>query len=141
MAAATKNAGYPDFTKMFSDMKMPQMDFNALFSIQRRNFEAASAASQMLTEGVRAVSRRQAEILQSGTEELLQTAREIWTSTSPEANASKQSDLAKGLMENSMSNVRELTEMATKSSAEAVDVLNKRFMENFEELNKMTGTK
>lgn len=134
----TTNA-YPDFTKMFAEFKTPAFDYNALFSLQRRNIEAFTAANQALTDGVRVLSRRQAEIMQNSIDEALNGVRDVMSATTPEANASKQTETVRKLVENTVTNARELAEMASKSNTEAFDVLNKRFVESLDEWTKLAS--
>jgi phasin family protein len=120
----------------FADLFKNAFDFNQLFSTQRRNIEALSAANQAFVEGVQAVSRRQAEVIRENVEDLLKASKDIMTSGTPETNLSKQSELTKQIFENTLSNLREVTEMVTKSGFEAFDVLNKRAAESLEEISK-----
>lgn len=133
--ATTKQQTFPDFTKVFADFKVPAVDFTGLFTIQRRNVEALSAANQAVAESVQALSRRQAELVQEQVEEILQTAKEVLSSNSPEAGVAKQADFAKKLMSTSFNNFREVAEMASKSNAEVLDVLSERAMKSIEEIN------
>ena len=116
------------------------LDFNQLFSTQRRNIEALSAANQVVVEGAQAVTRRQAEVMRENVEELLRASRELMTTGSPESNLSRQAEFAKNIVENTLTNLREVTEMITKSGFEAFDVLNKRAAESLEEINKASHT-
>ncbi len=131
----SKTKNYADFMKSFSDFTVPAMDFNSFFALQRRNIEAFSAANQVVSEGVQAISRRQAEIMQAQIEDMLKTAREVLSSGSPEASATKQADYAKALLEQSMVYAREIAEMASKSNVEALDIINKRVVDSLEDFN------
>ena len=139
--ANTQNFG--DFMKVFGEFK--PLDFNQVFSMQRRNMEAFSAANQAVTEGVQAASRRQAEVAREGVEQFLKASKDLFTGSSPEMSAAKQVDFAKNMFEATLNNMREVSEMFTKSSYEAFDVLNKRAAENMDEMAKFapkkTGTK
>src|SRR4051812_13393186 len=110
----------------FTDLFKNAFDFNQLFSTQRRNIEALSAANQAVVEGAQAISRRQAEVIRSNVGDVLKASKDILTSGTPETNLTKQADLAKVIFENTLSNLREITETVTKSGFEAFDVLNKR---------------
>jgi len=123
------------YNNPFSDMFKNTFDFNQLFSTQRRNIEALSAANQAVVEGVQAISRRQAEVVRSNVEGVLKASKDILTSGTPEGNLTKQAALAKTMFEDTLSNLREITETATKSGFEAFDVLNKRMAESLEELS------
>src|SRR3954471_19092114 len=94
----------------FNDMFKNAFDFNQLFSTQRRNIEALSAANQAVVEGAQAISRRQAEVIRENVEGMLKASKDILTSGTPESNLSKQADLAKSIFENTLSNLREISE-------------------------------
>lgn len=128
-----------NYNNAFSDLFKNAFDFNQLFSTQRRNIEALSAANQAVVEGAQAISRRQAEVIRSNVEDALKASKEILTTGTPETNLTKQSDYAKSIFENTLTNLREITEMATKSGFEAFDVLNKRAAETLEEISKAAG--
>src|SRR5271154_2014520 len=106
----------------FTDMFKNAFDFNQLVSTQRRNIEALSAANQVVVEGAQAISRRQAEVIREGVEDVLKASKDILTSGTPENNLTKQSELAKSIFETTLANLRDITETATKFSFEAFDV-------------------
>jgi phasin family protein len=130
---------YADFMKQFSEYKMPAFDMNSLFSVQRRNVEAFSAANQLMAESVQAITRRQAEVMRTSMEGMMKASKDVMSSGSPEASSTKQADYAKSIMEESLTNMREISEMAAKSSFEAFDMLNKRTSESIEELNQVVS--
>lgn len=123
----------------FTDLFKNAFDFNQLFATQRRNLEALSAANQAVVEGAQAIARRNAEVIRANTENMLRASKDIMTSGTPDSNISKQSDFAKAIFENTLSNLREISETATKSSFEAFDVLNKRMAESLEEISAASG--
>lgn len=125
--------------KIFGDFKTPAFDFNRLFEIQRRNLEAFAAANQVVAEGAQAIARRQAEVLRSGVDRVVEASKQAVSGGTPEISVEKQAALSKTLIEGSLANVREMSEMVTKSSFEAFDVLNKRMSESFEELSKVSA--
>jgi phasin family protein len=128
------------YNNPFSDLFKNSFDFNQLFATQRRNIEALSAANQAVVEGVQAISRRQAEVVRSNVEGVLKASKDIMSSGTPESNLTKQAELTKSIFENTLSNLREITETATKSGFEAFDVLNKRMAESLEEISSAAAT-
>ena len=114
-------------------------DVNQLAAIQRRNLEALAAANQVIVEGAQEIVRRQTEVIRGQVEQVMSTSRDMFNTTSPETNIERQSELTKTIFENAMTNLREITEMATKSSFEAYDLLNKRAAENMEELSRASA--
>jgi len=133
---ATQNP-FADAMKFWSDFKTPQVpafDVNSVVAFNRRNAEAASAASQAFAESMQNITRRQAELARAQVEKVLKTTKDMLTGGSPEVNTSKQVELAKTIFENSLSNLREVSELATKSGFEVFDVINRRAAESLDEI-------
>jgi len=128
-----------NFTNPFADMFKNTFDFSQLASNGRKNVEATSAACQVVIEGAQAISRRQAEVIRDNVENVLKASKDLLTSGTPETNLTKQADFAKTIFETTLSNLREITEMATKSSFEAFDVLNQRAAETMAEVGAATS--
>lgn len=109
------------------------VDVNNLMAMQRRNVETVSAANQAAAEGLQAIMRRQAEIVQSGASDLFQLIKDMSVSTNHDNAAVKQANFMKTSIESAVSNVRELAEMANKSALEVFDILGNRVAENISE--------
>jgi len=122
-----------DFANMMQDFKVPGVDVEAMMSTQQRNLAALQAANNLALEGMQAVAKRQAEILQSSMEEYGKAAQELMTA-SPEDKVGKQAELAKQAFEHAVSNMRELSEMVSKAQVEALETINKRVAQSFEEI-------
>ena len=122
----------------FSEFFKNKFDFDQIVSTQRKNIETLSAATQIAVEGAQAVSRRQAEVIRSNVEDALKASKDLLTSGTPETNLTKQADFAKSFFESALSNLREVTEMVTKSGFEAFDIINKQAAENLETISKST---
>ncbi len=135
--ATNKNANYFDmFSKSFGDFRMPSVDYNAFFAIHRRNAEAAANANQLATENVKAANQRFTEIVKSNIEDSISAMRDVWTAGSPDASAAKQAEISKSFFQKNMNYAKELAEMASKSSIEVMDVVNRRVAESIEEVTK-----
>ncbi|HEX4504108.1 MAG TPA: phasin family protein [Alphaproteobacteria bacterium] len=134
MAGPTNPFLENDFTKLFSEFKVPGFDMQSLVATQRRNIEAVSHANQLAVEGVQAVMRRQSEILRQMVEESTSSLKDLMAHGAPEAKIAQQTDLVKAAFEKALANLRELTEMVAKSNTEAADVLTKRIGESLTEL-------
>src|SRR3954468_24323841 len=80
-----------DFTRMFSEMKMPAVpDMEALLAAHKRNMEALSSANRIALEGAQAVAKRHMEIMQQTMAELSETMRSLAEpSEGPQAKAAK----------------------------------------------------
>lgn len=134
---ATTNP-YADVLKFWNDYKAPQFqafDFGQSLNTARRNAEAVTAAGQAVAESYQAIARRQAELARAQVEKVLKSTKDMLVNGSPEINTTKQVELAKSVFESSLNNLREVSELVTKSGFEVFDVLNKRASESLEELN------
>lgn len=128
------------YNNPFNDSFKNMWDFNQLFSTQRRNIEALAEINQTIVEGAQAISRRQAEVARDNVENVLKASKDMLTGGSPENSIAKQADFTKAIFENTLSNLREVSEMLTKSSFEAFDVLNKRTAESLEEITRASNS-
>jgi phasin family protein len=123
-----------DFTRMFSEFRIPGFDIDSLVASQRRNIEAVQAANQLAIESVQAIMRRQTEIFRQMVEESSAGLRELMITGAPEQKIAQQTELVKTTFEKAIANLRELTEMVAKSNTEAADILTKRIGESLVEL-------
>jgi phasin family protein len=123
-----------DFTRIFSEFRVPGFDVETLVASQRRNLEAVQAANQLAVESVQAIVRRQTEIFRQMVEESSVALRDLMTTGAPEQKIAQQTDLVKSTFEKAIANLRELTEMVAKSNTEAADILTKRIGDSLVEL-------
>jgi phasin family protein len=128
------NKAAGEFGKFFINGKAPLFDVEAAIAAQRKNVEALTAANRVAFEGVQAVFRRQAELVRESVDELSKASKEFTTAGSTEDKLVKQAELAKTAFETALANVRELSEIVQKAGEEAVSVLSKRVVDNFDEV-------
>ncbi|MCI5049505.1 MAG: phasin family protein [Rickettsiales bacterium] len=132
----TKNP-FADYQKAFSEFKVPNLDMNQAVAFNRRNAEAFSTASSVLAESAQAVSRQQVESARANYEQVLNAAKKMMVSGSPEINPSTQAELARSLFESSLNNLRDISELVSRTGFMAFDVINKRTAESLEEISEM----
>ena len=123
-----------DLNKMFGDLRVPGVQVDTLLESQRRNFEAVAEANRITIEGVQAIAQRQAEILRESLEESSKLVEKMSGDQTPEQRAARQLEVMKNAMETALANMRELSEMATKSSNDALDTINARVTQSLDEL-------
>lgn len=134
-AMAQARGAAEEFTKMFTDMKLPAVpDMEALMTAHRRNMEALSAANRIALEGAQAVARRHMEIMQQTMAELTETMRTLASVETPAEKAAKQAELLKSAYERAMQNAREIGDLIQKSNGEALALLNRRFADAMDEI-------
>jgi phasin family protein len=128
-------ADFGDFGKLFADMKLPAVpNMEALITASRRNMETLTAANKVALEGAQAVARRHMEIMQQSMAELTDAVRAMSSVEAPQAKAAKQAELLKQAYERAVSNIKEIGDLIQHSNAEAVKLLNARFVEAMDEV-------
>ena len=123
-----------DFTRLATDFRIPGVDWQELMATQQKNLAALSKANQLLLEGAQAVMQREMEILQRAMTEVMVASQDLMKDGDPQAGAQRRFDMAKASFETAISNMRELAEMAGKSNREALEVINQRALEGFDEI-------
>ena len=124
-----------DVSGFFANLKLPLMpDMAALMAAQQRNIEAMNQAYQVTQQSGQELTRRHMEIMQQTMVELRETMQSIASPETPQAKASKQAELLKNAYERAVTNMKEFSETIQHANAEALDVLNKRFVEAVNEV-------
>lgn len=123
-----------EFAKMADRYQVPGLDVEALGESHRRNVEALTAANRTAVEGVRALAKRQAAIMQETLDAAKEAFGQLGKSGSPQEAAAKQAVIAKQAFETAVANAHELGEMVAKSNAEAADVITGRIAEGLDEI-------
>ena len=128
-------ADFGEFGKLFADMKLPAVpDMEAFVSASRRNMETLTAANRVALEGAQAVARRHMEIVQQSMAEMTEAVRAMSSVEAPQAKAAKQAELLKQAYEHAVANMKEISDLIQHSNAEAVKLLNARFVEALDEV-------
>lgn len=137
-AADAGRAGMAEFSRMFSDMKIPAMPgMEDFLAAHRRNMEVLSAANRVALEGAQTVAKRHMEIVQQTMQEMTETIRDLSSPESPQARAAKQAELVKQGYERAVAHIKELTDLIQRSNGEAVGILNQRFTEALDEVKQI----
>ena len=123
-----------NIAKLTEQFNVPGVDADAIVNMQRKNIEAITAANRLAIEGAQALVQRQGEIIRETLQETSKAVSELATVEGPDAKFSKQAELAKAAYEKAVGNLRELTEMSTKSNTQAAEVLSARVSEGLDEL-------
>jgi phasin family protein len=129
-----------EFTKLFTDMKLPNMGgAEALMAAYQRNVEALSAANRIAMEGAQTVAKRHMELMQQTMAELTETLRGLASPGAPQEKAAEQAELLKRAYERAVANTQEMSEVIRRANAEAVDLLNKRIAEALDEVKSLVA--
>jgi phasin family protein len=134
-AMASRPPSNMDFTKYFAEMKLPMLpDAEAFLVANRKNLETLSAANRIALEGAQAVARRHMEIVQSNMAELTEAMKALATADAPQAKAAKQAELLKQAYQHAVAHMKELSDLIQQSNAEALSLINHRFVEAMDEV-------
>lgn len=126
-----------ELSKMVKQYKMPGVDLDSVVASQKKNLEALTSANRVAFEGLQAIAKRQAEILNETMNEASKAVDQLSKAGSPADVAAKQAELAKGAFERALSNMRELAEMVTKSQQDATNTINARISSSLDELKEL----
>lgn len=127
-----------EVTKMLGQYKIPGVDMDTVVASQKKNVEALVAANRTVVEGVQAVMKRQAEMMQEAMAEMTKAVETMSKSaTSPQALVGAQVDLVKGGLERTFASLQEIAQMVSKSQTEASTKINARITSSLDELKQL----
>jgi|TARA_Y100000294_G_scaffold162107_2_gene167011 phasin family protein len=129
-----------EFAKIADRYNVPGFDVTAVLEAQRRNVEALTAANQAATEGVRALAKRQSEILQQSLDAGNKAFAKLGEAGSPRDAAANQAQIAKQVFDKAVANTGELTALVAKTNAEAAEVITARIAEGLDEIQEQAET-
>jgi phasin family protein len=128
-----------EFTKAFSQFKLPGVDMNGIVAAQQKNLDALTAANQTAIAGFQAVAARQAEMMQQAVEASKAAAEDLMKSGTPQEAAVKQVELVKTTFEKTLTDVTEIAEMLAKSTNEANAAIKQRISDSLEEMKTLAA--
>lgn len=121
------------FADMGKQMRVPQIDYEALLESHRKNIEAMQRSAAVLAEGGRAVFAKQQEILSEVMQETRQLIADFKPAGSAQEVAAKQAELARRAFDATVKNTKDIAELIQKSSSEAPKIIFERMRESVAE--------
>jgi phasin family protein len=108
-----------------------------MFASQRKNVEAMVQANRLAFDGVQTVWRRQLDFIQEAVEGLTTFVGDFLPPPGPlNEKFAKHAEYSKQAFEKNLANARELTELATKATSDAMNIINQRFCEGLGEVRR-----
>lgn len=133
-----KQSQAPSFMDMFEkfghDLKIPNVDINAILDHHRKNLEALEKSAKATASGANALLNRQREMLQETLSEATEMAKNYRAPGNAQDLLSKQTEFAKKTFESAVTNAGEVAELVKKSGTESIDILRSRIKEAMEEV-------
>jgi phasin family protein len=133
--AGAKKSGFAVFNTANNGLPFSGPGVETMFASQRRNVEAIVQANRLALDGVQAVWRRQLDFIQEAVEGLTTHVVGLAPPSGPlNEKFAKHAEYSKLAVEKNLANARELAEIATKTTSDAVNIINQRFCEGLGEL-------
>jgi len=141
MADPKQPFDFNDLSKRLGELKFPEIDWQELMAAQQKNWAALGQANKVWLEGTQKVVQREVEILQSALAEAAEASRDLMKEGDARTAAEKRLEHAKSSFEKAISNIREISDAATRANRDALEVIQKRAIEGFDEIRTLIKTK
>ena len=105
----------------------------------RKDLQALMEANERSYQGLQAVVARQTEMLKASIVEWQGTVKGM-SPADPRENLAKLDAMGKAAFKQALDDIRELSELAAKSQAEAFDIVSQRIRANVDEVSKLLKT-
>jgi phasin family protein len=148
-ARKTRTTGIPSpaeiqdaMTKPFKGMAERLQDLplagaaGAIVESGRKDLQALVKANEKSYQGLQAVVQRQTEMLKSSIEDWQSTVKGL-PGSDPREGMAKLDAMGKAAFKQALDDIRELSEMAAKSQADAFEVVRQRIRDNVDEVSKL----
>ena len=122
-----------DWTKAWSIPRFPTLNIEALLEVHRKNADALTTANQVVFDGLKTLAECERDLFKSTFDEYTKVTSDVLTGASVEERATKQVEGAGHIYASSVARFLELSDIAVKTSVSAVDILNARATEVFDE--------
>ncbi|SUS06964.1 Magnetic particle membrane-associated GTPase P16 (PHA granule-associate protein, Phasin family) [Candidatus Defluviicoccus seviourii] len=126
-----------EFSNAMKQYRLPGVNIEAVVESQKKNLEALTSANRVAFEGLQAVAKRQAEILQETMNEASKAVDSVAKAGSPPEMAAKQLEIAKQAFDKAIGNMRELAEMVAKANEAAASTVNTRISATLDEIKEL----
>ena len=135
MAKQPESDSFMDmFGRFGRDLKLPNVDVEAILSHHRKNLEALEKSARASAAGATSLLSRQREMLEDTLREVTDMAQSYRAPGNPQELMTKQTEFARKSFEVALKNAGEVAELVKKSGAESVDILRTRIKEAMEEI-------
>jgi hypothetical protein len=122
-----------EFTKVWSIPKFPMFNIEALLEVHRKNVAAWTQANRVVFEGLTTFAQRERVLLQTTVDDYASVTRDLLNGASVKERATKQVEGAGRIYASRVAHFVDLSNVAVKTNVSAVDILNARVTEMFDE--------
>ncbi len=128
-----------DFTKALANLKLPEVDTEAMVNAQRKNMDALVEANKAAAAGYQDLFRKQMEIFEATMAEAQQHLKSLDATKIDPERAKAQGELARAAFEKALANMQTLAESAQKANSEAYEIVTARVKESLAEMRDLAG--
>jgi hypothetical protein len=125
---------YTDLTKAWVNFGLPLHNIGVLFEAHRKNAAALTSANRVIFNGLKTLAQHQADFFKTTIGDYRKLSSDVVAGRSKEEGATNQADTTRRVYLSSVGHVRELSDIAVRANVTAVDILNARITEAFDEL-------
>ena len=129
-----------DFAKAFENYQSLPFDWSILLETQRKNIQALTDAQQKTYEALQTIMQRQGEVLSNLVEQNGKLAQDIMGEGTPEEKLAKNADAFQKVYEDSVQNLKGLSDMIQQSNDEASQIINSRVSASVSEIKSAIQT-
>ena len=122
------------FSRFGRDLKVPNVDVEAILSHHRKNLEALEKSARAGAAGASSLLSRQREMMQDVLREITDMAQNYRAPGNPQELMAMQAEFARKTFETALKNAGEVAEMARKSGTESVEILRERIKDAMAEI-------
>jgi phasin family protein len=128
-----------DFTKHLANLKLPEIDADALMKAQQKNMDALVEANKAAAAGYQDLFKKQMSIFEETMGEAQKHLKSFEATQIDPDKAKAQAELAKAAFEKALSNMQALAESAQRANTEAYEIVSTRIKESMAELRDMAA--
>mgnify|MGYP001147485214 CR=1 FL=1 len=122
------------FSRFGRDLKVPNVDVEAIISHHRKNLEALEKSARAGAAGASSLLTRQREMVQEALREITDLAQNYRAPGNPQELMTRQAEFARKSFETALKNAGEVAEMARKSGTESIEILRERIKDAMAEI-------
>lgn len=115
-------------------LQLPFISIEKLLEAYRKNTAALTGVNQVAFDGLKSLMERQGDLLKTSVDEYTKVTSDVLAAGSFEESAAKQAEAARYGYNSTIVRLRELGDIATRANVAAVDILDARITEAFDEL-------
>jgi phasin family protein len=122
-----------DLTKPWAGFKLPAFKLDTLLEAHRKNADALTNANHVVFDGLNRMAQCQGELFTTTVNDFSRVTRDVVAGASFGEKSTNQVDAVRHIYVSSVAGLRELSDIAVRTNVTAVDILNTRVSEAFDE--------